>query len=123
MWAFLLRRLLHAVFVTWGVVTVVFFLVRLTGDPTLFLVDQSATQEEIAHTRALLGLDRPLAVQYVDFLGAALRGDFGASIREKRPAMNSGWATGDTEPRGPSTPVRGASARSPGRRVEPACRR
>ena len=37
MWAFLLRRLLHAVFVTWGVVTVVFFLVRLTGDPTLFL--------------------------------------------------------------------------------------
>jgi len=85
--AFLLRRLLHAVFVIWGVVTVVFFLVRLTGDPTLFLVDQSATQEEIAHTRALLGLDRPLAAQYVDFLGAALRGDFGASIREKRPAM------------------------------------
>src|SRR5437879_8499020 len=85
--AFLLRRLLHAVFVTWGVVTVVFFLVRLTGDPTLFLVDQSARQEEIAHTRALLGLDRPLAVQYVDFLGSALRGDFGVSIREKRPAM------------------------------------
>jgi len=85
--AFLLRRLLHAVFVVWGVVTVVFFLVRLTGDPTLFLVDQSATQEEIAHTRALLGLDRPLAVQYVDFLTAASRGDFGASIREKRPAM------------------------------------
>src|SRR6266852_9027321 len=85
--AFLLRRLLHAVFVTWGVVTVVFFLVRLTGDPTLFLVDQSATQEEIAHMRALLGLDRPLVVQYVDFVGAAVRGDFGASIREKRPAM------------------------------------
>src|SRR5438093_8887284 len=85
--AFLLRRLLHAVFVTWGVVTVVFFLVRLTGDPTLFLVDQSATQEEIAHTRALLGLDRPLAVQYVEFVASAVRGDFGASIREKRPAM------------------------------------
>src|SRR2546428_758129 len=87
MQAFLLRRLLHAVFVTWGVVTVVFFLVRLTGDPTLFLVDQSATQEEIAHTRALLGLDRPLAVQYADFLASAVRGDFGTSIREKRPAM------------------------------------
>src|SRR3989442_1416318 len=85
--AFLLRRLLHAVFVTWGVVTVVFFLVRLTGDPTLFLVDQSATQEEIAHTRSLLGLDRPLAVQYVEFVASAVRGDFGASIREKRPAM------------------------------------
>jgi ABC-type dipeptide/oligopeptide/nickel transport system permease component len=85
--AFLARRLLHAVFVIWGVVTVVFFLVRLTGDPTLFLVDQSATQEEIAHMRALLGLDRPLIVQYVDFVGHAVRGDFGASIREKRPAM------------------------------------
>ena len=85
--AFLVRRLLHAVFVIWGVVTVVFFLVRLTGDPTLFLVDQSATQEEIAHMRAFLGLDRPLVVQYVDFVGGAVRGDFGASIREKRPAM------------------------------------
>src|ERR1051325_670634 len=85
--AFLLRRLVHAVFVIWGVVTVVFFLVRLTGDPTLFLVDQSATQEEIAATRAMLGLDRPVIVQYADFLGAAVRGDFGASILEKRPAM------------------------------------
>jgi peptide/nickel transport system permease protein len=85
--AFLLRRLLHAVFVVWGVVTVVFFLVRLTGDPTLFLVDMTATQDEIAHTRKMLGLDRPLLVQYVDFLGSAARGDFGASIRERRPAM------------------------------------
>ena len=85
--AFVLRRLLHAVFVIWGVVTVVFFLVRLTGDPTAFLVDQTATQAEIAHVRHLLGLDRPLYVQYVDFLLAVPRGDFGMSIREKRPAM------------------------------------
>lgn len=85
--AFLLRRLLHAVFVVWGVVTVVFFLVRLTGDPAAFLVDQTATQEEIAHVRRLLGLDRPLLVQYADFLTAIPRGDFGMSIREKRPAM------------------------------------
>jgi peptide/nickel transport system permease protein len=85
--AFFLRRLRHAVFVVWGVVTVVFFLVRLTGDPTGFLVDQTATQAEIAHVRHLLGLDRPLYVQYVDFLLAVPRGDFGMSIRDKRPAM------------------------------------
>jgi ABC-type dipeptide/oligopeptide/nickel transport system permease component len=85
--AFLLRRLLHALFVVWGVVTVVFFMVRLTGDPAVFLVDQSATQAEIAHARRLLGLDRPVLVQYVDFLWAIPRGDFGLSIREKRPAM------------------------------------
>jgi ABC-type dipeptide/oligopeptide/nickel transport system permease component len=85
--AFVLRRLLHAVFVIWGVVTVVFFLVRLTGDPTALLVDQTATPAEIAHARHLLGLDRPLHVQYVDFLLAVPRGDFGMSMREKRPAM------------------------------------
>jgi peptide/nickel transport system permease protein len=86
--SFLLRRLLHAVFVVWGVVTVVFFLVRLTGDPAAFLVDQTATQEEIAHVRRLLGLDRPLLAQYTDFLRAVPRGDFGTSIRDKRPAMS-----------------------------------
>ncbi len=85
--SFLLRRLIHGVFVVWGVVTAVFFLVRLTGDPSAFLVDQSATREEIAHTRHLLGLDRPLYEQYAAFLLAAPRGDFGASIRDKRPAM------------------------------------
>src|SRR5687768_7569698 len=85
--AFLLRRLVPSVFVVWGVVTVVFFLVRLTGDPAAFLVDQTATREEVEHARRLLGLDRPLHVQYADFLGAAVRGDFGNSIRERRPAM------------------------------------
>src|SRR5215470_15668733 len=85
--AFLLRRAVHAVFVLWGVVTAVFFLVRLTGDPTPFLVDQSATQQEIAAARRHLGLDRPLYVQYLEFLRAVPRGDFGASLREKRPAM------------------------------------
>ena len=85
--AFLLRRLVHAVFVVWGVVTVVFFLVRLTGDPAALLVDASATQEEVAHARRALGLDRPLYVQYAEFLRAAPLGDFGLSLRERRPAM------------------------------------
>jgi peptide/nickel transport system permease protein len=86
--AFLLRRLVHAVFVVWGVVTVVFFLVRLTGDPAALLVDATATREEVARARHDLGLDRPLLVQYVDFLRSAPRGDFGQSIRERRPAMS-----------------------------------
>ena len=59
----------------------VFFLVRLTGDPAAFLVDQTATQAEIAHARRLLGLDRPLHVQYAEFL-ARSRGATSASIRE-----------------------------------------
>jgi peptide/nickel transport system permease protein len=84
---FLLRRLLHALIVVWGVVTVVFFLVRVTGDPAAFLVDQTATREEVAAVRRQLGLDRPPLVQYLDFLAAVPRGDLGTSIREKRPAM------------------------------------
>ena len=84
---FLARRLTHAVFVVWGVVTVVFFILRLTGDPAAFLVDQTATREEIAHARHLLGLDRPLHVQYLDFILAVPRGDFGISIQQRRPAL------------------------------------
>ena len=84
---FLLRRLLHAVVVVWGVVTAVFFLVRLTGDPAAFLVDQTATREEVAAVQRQLGLDRPWIVQYLEALAAAPRGDFGTSIRERRPAM------------------------------------
>jgi peptide/nickel transport system permease protein len=85
--SFLLRRLIHGIFVVWGVVTAVFFLVRLTGDPAAFLVDPSATREEITYTRHLLGLDRSLPEQYAAFLLAVPRGDFGASISQKRPAM------------------------------------
>src|SRR5206468_2888359 len=44
--------------------------------------------EDVAHARRLLGLDRPLYVQYLEFLRAVPRGDFGISIREKRPAMS-----------------------------------
>src|SRR5262249_42298032 len=84
---FLLRRLFHGVFVVWGVVTAVFFLVRLTGDPAIFLVDQSATRAEIEHARHLLGLDRSLPEQYGALLLAAPRGDFGEPLRTKRPAM------------------------------------
>jgi len=85
--AFLLRRFLHAIFVVWGVVTVVFFLVRLTGDPAALLVDASATREEVAQARHALGLDRPLWVQYAEFVRSAPLGDFGLSLRERRPAM------------------------------------
>ncbi len=85
--SFLLRRLAHALVVVWGVVTFVFFLVRLTGDPAAFLVDPTATQDEIAHTRRLLGLDRSLGVQYADFLLNVARGDFGQSFQTRRPAL------------------------------------
>jgi len=84
---FIAKRLLHTVFVVFSVLTVVFFLVRLTGDPTHHMVPIGATQEEIEQMRHELGFDRPIYVQYIDYVKKALHGDFGMSIRYEQPAM------------------------------------
>jgi peptide/nickel transport system permease protein len=83
---FVLSRAAHAVFVIWAATLIVFFLIRLTGDPAALLAPPSSTQEDIDLLRKQLGLDRPLIVQYLDYLGGLLRLDFGSSIRFGRPA-------------------------------------
>jgi peptide/nickel transport system permease protein len=85
---FLFRRLLNTVVVLFGVATVVFFLVRITGDPVTLLLPIDARPEAVAQLRQELGLDQPLAVQYVRFISSTARGDFGASLRFNRPAMS-----------------------------------
>src|SRR5215470_12799162 len=67
---------------------VVFALVRLSGDPIQIMAPPEASQADIAVMRAHLGLDRPWAVQYWWFLTRALQGDFGQSIRFRRPALD-----------------------------------
>lgn len=84
---YLLRRLLHGVAVVFGVSLVVFGLTWLSGDPTSVLVPLSATTAEREQFRHALGLDRPLPIQYLDFLGRALRGDFGESLRQRSRAL------------------------------------
>ena len=85
---FLVRRLLQSILTVLGVVTAVFFLVRLAGDPSVLLLPVEATDEDIARMRSALGLDQPLIVQYLAFVGNALRGDFGFSLRQNGPALN-----------------------------------
>ncbi len=85
---YIAKRLAHAVIVIFSVLTIVFFLVRLTGDPTYHMVPVGATQEEINQVRHELGFDRPTYIQYIDFIKKALRGDFGMSIRYEQPAMD-----------------------------------
>lgn len=85
--AYLLKRVLQGVITLWGVVTLVFFLTRIGGDPAALLLPASATDEEIAFLRAGLGLDRPLGVQYVQFISNVLQGDFGNSLRQRQPAL------------------------------------
>ncbi len=76
---FLLKRLGQALVAIFGVMTLVFFIQRLTGDPTYLLVPETATQEDIEAMRASLGLDQPLLVQYVAYLWDMVRLDFGRS--------------------------------------------
>lgn len=82
---FLLRRLGQALVTILGVVTLIFFVQRLTGDPTYLLVPETATQADIAALRHQLGFDRPLPVQYLEFLGELARFDLGQSVVQRVP--------------------------------------
>jgi peptide/nickel transport system permease protein len=85
--SYLAQRLLHGAGVVLGVSVIVFGLTWLRGDPTSVLVPLNTPPAEMARVRHDLGLDRPLPVQYVEFLGRAVRGDFGMSLRQRQPAF------------------------------------
>ncbi|MPR64456.1 ABC transporter permease [Ochrobactrum intermedium] len=77
--AFFLTRIVQALIAILGVMTLIFFLQRLAGDPVLLLVPQNATQADIEAMRTALGFDRPLAVQYLEYLRGLLTFDLGRS--------------------------------------------
>lgn len=77
--AFFLKRIVQALIAVIGVMTLIFFVQRLTGDPVLLLVPQNATQADIAAMRESLGFNRPLLVQYLDYMGGLLTFDLGRS--------------------------------------------
>jgi peptide/nickel transport system permease protein len=82
----LVRRALAGIAVILGVVTLMFFLIRLApGDPALLLVGPTASPEQLAAQRKAMGLDRPLAEQYTTWIGEFVRGDWGTSIATGRP--------------------------------------
>ena len=84
---FLIKRLLQAIFVVLVVTLFVSYAVRLSGDPALMLSQGagSVTEEDLKNIRKGLGLDRPFLVQYGDFLGGAVQGDFGLSFMGGTP--------------------------------------
>jgi peptide/nickel transport system permease protein len=84
---FVVWRLVQAIFVVLGVASVVFLLLRLSGDPVMLLVSPDATQEQIELVRERYGFNEPLYLQYIRFLRAIAAGDFGESIRFKTPAL------------------------------------
>ena len=85
MLAFVLRRVAQAVLVMLAVGLIAFSLFRFVGDPVLFMLGQDATPEDRVRVTKLLGLDQPFYVQYARFVGRALQGDFGLSLRQAQP--------------------------------------
>ena len=82
---FVATRLLQAAIATWGVMTLVFFVMHLSGDPTLLLVPEGASAQQIADLRHSLGFDRPLPVQYLAYLADLSRFDLGESLVQRLP--------------------------------------
>ena len=83
---YILRRLAGAIPLVLGIATIIFFLVSLApGDPVDRLLAPGVTQEVIDQTRANFGLDQPIHIRYVKWMGATLRGDLGHSISNARP--------------------------------------
>jgi peptide/nickel transport system permease protein len=87
---FVARRLLATVPLLFFVSVVVFSFVHvLPGDPAILFLGEEATPETLAQFRARLGFDRPLMAQYVEWLGRALAGDLGRSLRTNQPVTEA----------------------------------
>src|ERR1700741_572955 len=83
--AFILRRIAQAVLVMLTVGLIAFSLFRFVGDPVTFMLGQDATPEQRVEVTRALGLDQPFYMQYLRFLGNALQGEFGLSLRQVQP--------------------------------------
>ena len=84
---YFLKRLWHGVIVIFGVTIIVFVVTRLVGDPVKVMLPLEATLEQRAAFEKRLGLDRPIPIQFLEFMGDIARLDFGDSLWQHRPAM------------------------------------
>ncbi len=90
---YILRRILIAIPILFGVSLLVFLMLHSAGgDPAVIKLGMQADEESIARVRAEMGLDRPLVVQYADFIGNALQGDLGRSYRSNAPVTDEVWS-------------------------------
>ena len=89
MTAFLIRRIGFAIVTLFSVLTLVFVIVRIVpGDPAQVILGDQASREAIETLHEKLGLNKPILVQYGEFLSGALRGDWGVSMVSGRPVMS-----------------------------------
>ncbi len=72
-----------------GAMIAIFIILRmLPGDPARLIAGPEALEEDVARIRHQLGLDRPLYIQFIDYISSVLRGDLGVSIRTREPVLN-----------------------------------
>jgi peptide/nickel transport system permease protein len=85
---YFLSKLGQSILLLVGVLVMVFFLLRLTGDPARLMMSREATPEQIATFREEMGFNRPLIVQFWDFATGAVVGDFGKSLHYRTTARH-----------------------------------
>lgn len=86
---YIIRRLIYALFIIWGCATIVFFMLRLVpGDPVSTILGREYTPEAAAQLRKNLGLNDPIYVQYVRWMGDTLHGNLGKSIDTHQPVTS-----------------------------------
>ena len=84
---FIVKRLGYAALSLVLLTLIIFLLVRLTGDPSVLLVEPGASKDDLAAVRVQLGLDRPIWVQYGQFMSSLVRGDLGHSFYYRTPVL------------------------------------
>jgi ABC-type dipeptide/oligopeptide/nickel transport system permease component len=84
---YLVSTLLQSLSVLIAVLILVFFMVRITGDPAALMMSKEASAEQIEEFRHEMGFDRPLFIQFLEYAGKAVKGDFGNSLHYRVPAL------------------------------------
>src|SRR3990172_4554056 len=84
---YLATAVVHALAVALGVSMLSFVFMRMSGDPVMLMLPPDATHQQIEDFRERMGFNDSLAAQYVRFLGGAVKGDFGQSLRHQQPSM------------------------------------
>ena len=85
---FLIKRLSNAALVMLAVALMAFMIFRFAGDPVELMVNEQTTQEQRQELRERLGIDQPVLVQFIRFVGNAVQGDFGISYRNQESVMS-----------------------------------
>ncbi len=84
---FLVKRISYSLLSLFLLSVIIFFFVRVTGDPAVLLVEPGASQADLEAVREQLGLNRSLGVQYATFVTDLLRGEFGKSFYYRSPVL------------------------------------